>query len=358
MPSLTEPNDPSLVAPRAVQALSGMFDDVSGRYDFLNSVMSLGQDGAWRAALARTVPESTRVCLDLCCGSGSSLVGLLRPGRLVVGMDASLAMLRLAAESYGSAGWAPRLAAADAFRLPLRDGTVDAVTVAFGVRNLRPRAEALREIARVLRPGGTLAVLEAVAPRRGPLAPLHAFYLRRLVPLAGRLSPDPAAYSYLSRSVFEFGDGAEFERDLKAAGFALEERRRFLFGATGLWAARREGEKGPASGATSGGEKSAGSPNVVQDALRSGTAGGHFAHPGSQAEREWRIWTITQLAFSTALALSLAWALRVYINLGFRLPLEPWPRRGLGILLGLGLVGFGARSLLLALRLQGRARVR
>ena len=175
------------------------------------------------------------------------------------------------------------------------------------------------------------------------------------MPLAGRLSPDPAAYSYLSRSVFEFGDGAEFERDLAAAGFALEGRRSFLFGATGLWAARRGRA---ASGAAPGGEKSAGSPKVVQDALRSGTAGGHFAHPASRAEREWRIWTITQLAFSMSLTVSLAWALRVYINLGFRLPLEPWPRRGLGLLLGLGLVGFGARSLLLALRLQGRARVR
>ncbi len=136
---------------------------------------------------------------------GEPLEGLLRPGRLVLGVDASLGMLEIAAADYETWGWGPRLACADVFRLPLRDGAADAIAIAFGMRNLRPRAEALAEMARVLAPGGTLAVLEATAPRRGFLAPFHAFYARHVIPLLGRLSPDPAAYRYLSESIFEFG---------------------------------------------------------------------------------------------------------------------------------------------------------
>ena len=185
-----------------------MFDDVSGRYDLLNRLMSLGQDGAWRAAMWRAVPESAGTVLDLCTGSGVSLKGLRRPGRIVLGMDVSLRMLEIAAGRQRETGWTPRVVCADGFHLPLRDRSLDAITIAFGMRNLRPREEALVELARVLRPGGTLAVLEATAPASGPFAPIHAFYLRRVVPWLGRLSKYPSAYAYLSRSVFEFGAGS------------------------------------------------------------------------------------------------------------------------------------------------------
>ncbi len=211
----------------AVRELAGMFDDVSGRYDLLNSMMTLGQDRAWRAAMWRAVPETAGVVLDLCTGTGVSLDGLRRPGRVLLGVDASLRMLELAADEHGPWGWAPRLACADAFRLPFRDGALDAVTIAFGMRNLRPRAGALAELARVLAPGGTLVVLEATAPRPGPLAPLHRFYARRVIPLLGRLSPDPVAYRYLSESIFDFGAGEEFEHDLTAGGFEIVERQAY-----------------------------------------------------------------------------------------------------------------------------------
>src|SRR5262245_34816383 len=150
-----------------------MFDDVSGRYDLLNRIMSLGQDRAWRAAMWREVPEGARVVLDLCTGSGVSLAGLRRPGRLVMGVDVSLRMLEIAAHGQGRSGWAPRLVCADGSRLPLAPGSLDAITIAFGIRNLRPREEALTELARVLRPGGRLVVLEAAAPAGGPFAPFH-----------------------------------------------------------------------------------------------------------------------------------------------------------------------------------------
>src|SRR5262245_62531553 len=122
-----------------------MFDDVSGRYDLLNRIMSLGQDRAWRAAMWRSVPEDARAVLDLCTGSGVSLPGLRRPGRLVLGVDVSLRMLEIAAHAQGRSGWAPRLVCADGFRLPLPPGALDAITIAFGIRNLRPREEALTE---------------------------------------------------------------------------------------------------------------------------------------------------------------------------------------------------------------------
>jgi demethylmenaquinone methyltransferase/2-methoxy-6-polyprenyl-1,4-benzoquinol methylase len=342
---MAQRNDPSRFEPRAVGALAGMFDEVSGRYDLLNRIMSLGQDGAWRAEMWRAVPESARTCLDLCTGSGSSLPSRPRPGRLVIGMDASLGMLELAAESLADAGWAPRLACADAFRLPLRDGAIDAVTIAFGIRNLRPRPAALAEIARVLASGGTLSVLEAVAPRPGPLAPLHRFYLEHLVPLAGRLSPDPSAYRYLTESIFEFGDGDSFERDLAQAGFDLASRRRFLLGGTGLWVARRR----PAAG-----ENQVGSPGRLQDARPVGGSRGHFAQPPPDRDSEWRAWTLAQLGFAIALVIALIWALAVFVKSSADLPLEPWQRRGLGILMVAGLVLFIGRSLFLALRLQSR----
>ncbi len=149
MTSETPPDPGGRFEPRAARAMAEMFDDVSGRYDLLNRLMTLGRDDAWRAAMWSAVPEDARAVLDLCTGSGVSLGGLRRPGRLVMGIDVSFAMLAMAADREGRSGWAPRLGCADAFHLPLRARALDAVTVAFGMRNLRPRAAALAELARV-----------------------------------------------------------------------------------------------------------------------------------------------------------------------------------------------------------------
>ena len=312
-----------------------MFDDVSGRYDFLNRVMTLGQDTAWREAMWRQVPEGAHRVLDLCTGSGVSLGGLRRPGRTVVGVDVSLAMLRVAARELPEAGWAPRLTCADAFHLPLRSAALDAVTVAFGMRNLRPRREALAELARVLVPGGRLVVLEAAAPARGPLAPFARAWIRHCIPFAGRLSSDPSAYRYLAESIFEFGSGPEFEADLSAEGFRVVAERSFLMGASRLWAA----ERGPVLG-----QKPTEHSASVHVATR---APGETAHVGSAPEgrsAEATTWRLVRAITSTALAGTLAWALAVWINVNASLPLAP-PQRFLGwVLLVAGLVVFGARS--------------
>jgi demethylmenaquinone methyltransferase/2-methoxy-6-polyprenyl-1,4-benzoquinol methylase len=323
---------------RAVHEMADMFDDVSSRYDLLNSLMTLGQDRAWRAAMWRAVPESAHVVLDLCTGSGASLEGLVRPGRTVVGVDASLAMLEMAAEEHRPWGWGPRLACADVFRLPFRDGAVDAATIAFGMRNLRPRATALQELARVIEPGGTLVVLEATAPRPGPFAPLHTFYARRIIPLLGHLSSAPPAYRYLSESIFEFGAGEEFERDLAAAGFALVERQAYMLGAASLWAAQR-------LAAVPGGRLHFARPEPP--------GRGNFTQAPRPWEGEWRAWTSAQAAFSAALTVSLAWALVMWIKWQPSLHLEPWQERGLWFLILFGLVAFAFRTLALLLRLLG-----
>ncbi len=270
-----------------------MFDQVSPRYDLLNALMTLGRDGSWRRAMWAEVPEHATQVLDLCTGSGVSLPGLRRPGRLVIGADVSLRMLEVAAAETESAGWAPRLVAADAFRLPFSEATLDAVTVAFGMRNLRPRDAALRELSRVLKPGGVLVVLEAAAPRPGPFAPFHRFHLRHVVPLLGRLSPDPAAYAYLARSIEEFGSGETFERDLGAAGFTVPRTRSFLLGATRLWVAAAPG---------------------VQPARSSVAPRSELPHPAAAGGAEWRWWIGVQLLLSTLLTVALVVAFVMFLN--------------------------------------------
>lgn len=329
-------------APHAPRKMAEMFDGVSGRYDLLNHIMTLGRDNSWREAMWREVPDEARVVLDLCTGSGASLTGLREPGRLVLGMDVSLRMLQLARETHGRWGWAPRLACADAFRLPLADGSADCVTIAFGMRNLRPAARSLAEVRRVLRPGGTLVVLEATAPAPGPLAPLHGFYVRRVIPLSGRLSADPPAYAYLSRSILEFGSGPEFERELAGAGFRVAVRRHFLFGAAGLWAGERSGSAADERGA-----------RAVQAARMGESARGRMRTRAARRADEWRWWNGLQLAFSLSVLLGLSYALWSFAKWSGDMPLDSWQRHGMLVMLVAGIAGFAIRSIILALRVAG-----
>jgi demethylmenaquinone methyltransferase/2-methoxy-6-polyprenyl-1,4-benzoquinol methylase len=203
-----------------------MFDRVAGRYDALNSVMTAGLHHRWRERAAeRAELEPGDAALDVCCGTGDlalALAGRVGPGGSVVGCDFSEPMLDLAREKATERGAVGvRFEWADALSLPYDAGRFDAVTVGFGVRNLADLDRGLHEMARVLRPGGRLVVLEITQPTRPPLSTFYSLWFDRIVPLLGSFSSDPEAYSYLPESVrgfpppprlAEMMDGAGLER--------------------------------------------------------------------------------------------------------------------------------------------------
>jgi demethylmenaquinone methyltransferase/2-methoxy-6-polyprenyl-1,4-benzoquinol methylase len=186
-----------------------MFDRVASRYDALNSVMTAGLHHRWRARAAdRAELSAGDSALDVCCGTGDlalELASRVAPGGSVVGCDFSEPMLDLAREKASTRSIeGVRFEWADALSLPYDAGRFDAVTVGFGVRNLADLDRGLREMARVLRPGGRLVVLEITQPTRPPLSTFFSLWFDRVVPLLGSLSQESEAYSYLPESVRSF----------------------------------------------------------------------------------------------------------------------------------------------------------
>jgi demethylmenaquinone methyltransferase/2-methoxy-6-polyprenyl-1,4-benzoquinol methylase len=193
------------MAPAAERTAAGvqrMFDRVAPRYDLANTVLSFGQDRHWREAAARATDlRDGEVAVDVACGTGRLAAALvqLQPGATVIGLDFSWEMVRRAhADRRERLGFA----VADAMRLPLRDTSVDVVTIAFGLRNLPEPGQGLLELRRVLRPGGRLVVCEFSRPVVPGFRQVYERYLGSLLPLAARrLSSDPEAYQYLARSI-------------------------------------------------------------------------------------------------------------------------------------------------------------
>jgi demethylmenaquinone methyltransferase/2-methoxy-6-polyprenyl-1,4-benzoquinol methylase len=201
-----------------------MFDRIAPVYDAMNRVMTAGLDGRWRKlAVEQVVWPDDRV-LDACCGTGDLAVEAERRGGRVVGLDFSERMLERARKKSGAIEWVQ----GDAMALPFADGEFDAVTVGFGVRNLEDLARGLEELARVLRPGGKIAVLEITRPR-GVLRPFFRLWFDVLVPLAGKVLPGGKAYTYLPASVRRFPGPEDLSRLMAGAGYA-EIRYRLLGG--------------------------------------------------------------------------------------------------------------------------------
>ncbi len=221
-----------------------MFGRIAHRYDLLNRVLSLGRDVAWRRRLGRAVRASgAATVLDVCTGTGD--VALALPGGArVTGTDFCLPMLALARAKARDRRRLP-LFAGDALRLPVHSGAFDAVTVAFGVRNFEDLEAGLRELVRVLRPGGHLFVLEFSRPA-GPLAPVLGWWARTVPPRVGRwLSGDPEAYSYLPASVSGFPPLEEMVRVLESVGLEGVTGERLTGGVAALYRGRRAGAPGP-----------------------------------------------------------------------------------------------------------------
>jgi demethylmenaquinone methyltransferase / 2-methoxy-6-polyprenyl-1,4-benzoquinol methylase len=192
-----------------------MFDRIAPVYDAMNRVMTLGLDLRWRRLGARAVVRSGDEVLDAACGTGDFAVADLRAGAgRVVGLDFSERMLERARRKEPRVEWVR----GDMLALPFAEETFDAATVGFGVRNVADLELALRELRRVLRPGGRLAILEITQPR-GPLKPFYSLWFDRVVPLLGRALPGGSAYTYLPASVKRFPPAEELAELMRTAGF-------------------------------------------------------------------------------------------------------------------------------------------
>lgn len=200
-----------------------MFDRIAGVYDLMNSAMTAGLHHGWRQRAAdRTELRSGDAALDLCCGTGDLALELrsrVGPSGRVVGADFSEKMLELANEKAAAREFSDvTFEWADALELPYSDASFDAVTVGFGVRNLADLDAGAREMARVLKPGGRLVILEITQPQQPPLSTFFRVWFDRLVPLLGKVAGDAEAYSYLPESVRNFPPPAGLAEIMDRAG--------------------------------------------------------------------------------------------------------------------------------------------
>jgi len=229
----------------AARAVQEMFSAIAPRYDLLNHVLSFNIDRWWwwrtARAFAEILSSPDAQVLDLCCGTGDMAFALRRQagdsrGR-IFGLDFSHPMLvRALTKSNGAS---PQWIEADALTLPFADASFDLVTSAFGFRNLADYDSGLREIVRVLKPGGELGILECAEPN-GVIGKLYGVYFRRVLPaIGGAISGVKSAYSYLPASVGRFPRPPELTTRMRAAGFSRAEWTPYTFGTAGLFRGKK-----------------------------------------------------------------------------------------------------------------------
>jgi demethylmenaquinone methyltransferase/2-methoxy-6-polyprenyl-1,4-benzoquinol methylase len=228
-----------------------MFDRIAGRYDLVNRLMTFGIDQSWRRlTVDRLQLQAGQTALDLATGTADLAILLAKrvPGTNVVGVDPSKGMLAVGRTKVAAQGLADRitLQEGDACQLPFADATMDGITMGFGIRNVTDRPRALREMARVLRPGARVAILEATEPQGGPMAWGAKFHLRVIVPTIGRMVSGGSEYRYLQQSIAVFPPAGEFANLMRAAGLEVEATIPLMFGATHLWVGRKPAGQLPA----------------------------------------------------------------------------------------------------------------
>ena len=212
------------------EGVQRMFDRIAPVYDVMNRVMTAGLDQRWRRATVREAVRPGDRVLDACCGTGDLAVAARKAAAgEVIGVDFSERMLERARRKAPEVEWVR----ADVLALPFGDAIFDAAVVGFGVRNVEDLAAGLKELRRVLRPGGRLGILEITKPR-GPLAVFYKLWFDRIVPLLGRVLPGGAAYTYLPASVRRFPGPEELADLLRTCGFENVRFRRFAGGIVAL----------------------------------------------------------------------------------------------------------------------------
>lgn len=218
------------------QQVEAMFDSIAPAYDFMNSAMSMGLHRRWlRRAIKEVASSSPADILDVATGTADVAIALARrlPDASITGIDLSEGMLSVGRRKVEKAGLGSRIALrqADCLSLPFADDSFDAVTVAYGVRNFEHLLEGYREMARVLRPGGRIAVIELSTPRSAIVKPFYKFYTKRVIPAAGRIvSKDVRAYSYLPESIAAVAQGEDMTALMAQAGFSDTRFRRLTLG--------------------------------------------------------------------------------------------------------------------------------
>ena len=239
------PNHPPIgEAEGKAEAVEKMFDAVAPRYDLLNRVLSAGIDRYWRSRAVQMLDdEQPRRVLDVATGTADLAMEIERTlhPRETVGIDLSAEMLERGRTKIERQGLSSRISLqkADAADLPFDDASFDAAFVAFGVRNFEDLDAGLGDIRRVLRPGGSLVVLEFSQPRTFPIKQLYDWYSHRVLPrIGGLLSPDQGAYEYLPSSVAAFPGGTDFLRRMETAGFADLAWTPLTFGIASLYKGR------------------------------------------------------------------------------------------------------------------------
>jgi demethylmenaquinone methyltransferase / 2-methoxy-6-polyprenyl-1,4-benzoquinol methylase len=218
----------------APQQVRTMFDRIAPVYDAMNRAMTMGMDRRWRRLTAEAVVKDGDRVLDACCGTGDLALAAARAGGAVTGADFSEEMLVRARRKAPELEWV----LADATALPFEDESFDVVTVGFGIRNLEHLETGLRELARVLPPGGRLGCLEITRPH-GVLRPFFRLWFDGLVPFVGRALPGGAAYSYLPASVRRFPGPEDLASAMRRAGFSCVGWRLFGGGIVALHVGRK-----------------------------------------------------------------------------------------------------------------------
>lgn len=226
------------------QQVSRMFDNISGKYDFLNHFLSLGIDIAWRKKAIRTLrPYQPKTILDVATGTGDfALEALALHPERVIGVDISEGMLAVGRKKIAARKLegVVELKTGDSENLPFPDNFFDAVIVAFGVRNFENLEQGLREMKRVLKPGGRVVILEFSRPSKFPMKQLYNAYFTTILPWIGRrISRDQAAYTYLPESVKAFPDGDNFLNILTRLGYTNPACKTLTFGISSLYVASR-----------------------------------------------------------------------------------------------------------------------